>query len=455
MDIAKSLDLAVQHHTSGRLAEAEKIYAEILAIDPKHADALHLSGVIALQNGRLIQARDLIQQAIAINPTIAEYHNNLGNVFIKTDQIEEAIAAFQHATELRHVYPKAHSNLGNARKKMGQYESAKLAYRTAVDQAPDNTEARWNYSLLLLLEGDYRNGWTEFEHRLNIDELRPGKRKCREPRWDGRNLQGQRILIHAEQGFGDSIQFARYVPMLTEFGGKVILEIPPELHRLFSESKLAPQVIARGQPLPEFDVQCPLMSLPLMFDTSATTVPAKVPYLSPGDDILSKWKRRVGSQTDRLKVGIAWSGNPAQANFRNKSIPLAKLEGLAEVPGVDFYSLQVGPAAAELGASGRFPNVNDLTHDLHDFADTAGLMQSLDLIISIDTAVAHLAGALARPVWVLLSFVADWRFLLNRVDNPWYPTMRIFRQSKIGDWDEPVRQMIAALNSLPGQNDAL
>ena len=448
MQFAKSLEVAVRLQTNGRLAEAEKIYAEILAAEPNQPDALHLSGVIALQSGRLEEAHQRIHKAIGVNPNVAEYYNNFGNVFVQQGKIGEAIAAFRKATILRPSYPKAFSNFGNALKKAGQFELATAAYQKAVALAPNYLEAKWNLGLLQLLQGDFAQGWAGFEQRLEIDEIRAGKRQFKEPRWNGEALNGKRILLHVEQGFGDTMQFARYASLVADRGGKVALEVPPELSRLFTGLRGVETIVARGELLPEFDIHCPLLSLPMVFGTTLATIPNSVPYLLAPNQLFEQWSHKFSAYGNRLKVGLAWAGNPRQRNDRNRSMQFDQLCELTNISGIDFFSLQVGPAAAQGATSKHFARVNDLTGELKDFADTAGLIQCLDLVVSVDTAVAHLAGALGKPVWVPLAFVPDWRWHLNRADSPWYPTMRLFRQAKPGDWSAPMREIAIALDSM-------
>jgi len=513
MDIPQSLDLAVQHHTAGRFADAERIYAEILALDPDNADALHLSGVIALQTNRLIQARDLIQKAIARNPAIAEYHNNLGNVFIKTDQIEDAIAAFEQAIRLRPSYSKAHSNLGNALKEKGeldeaiaahrraialspgyaeahnnlgkalkekgrldeavaayfqaialdpglpqahfnlgnalkergQVDDAIVAYRQAISLDPGSPDAHYNLSSALLARGDFREGWEEYEWRWKCRHL-PPPRNFAQPQWDGRPLEGRTILLHAEQGFGDALQFIRYVPLLAQRTGNIVIECPAELKRLFQSSEVNCQIVTRGQPLPAFDLHCALLSLPRIFGTTSASIPSAVPYLRADLQDAENWRRWLDDGSSTVKVGLAWAGSPTHGNDRNRSLKLANLGPLAQVPGVRFFSLQKGEAATEARTPPPGMELVDRMQEIKDFADTAALIANLDLVIAVDTAVAHLAGALAKPIWTMLPLIPDWRWLLEREDSPWYPTMRLFRQSRRGDWDSVITRIVDALS---------
>jgi TPR repeat/Glycosyltransferase family 9 (heptosyltransferase)/Tetratricopeptide repeat len=446
MDVGRSLEQAVKLHTEGRVAEAAQIYEEVLAVHPNHADALHLSGVIALQSRRIEEAHQRISRAIAINPGVAEYYNNLGNVLVKQDRLEEAVMAFQRAVMLRPNYPKAFSNLGNAMKKLGRFETAMRAYGEAAALDPKYVEAKWNLGLLQLLLGNLEQGWAGFEHRLEVGEIRRGKRQCTQPRWNGECLNGQRILLHVEQGFGDTIQFVRFAPMVAQRGGRVILEIQPELIRIIEGLNGIEHVVARGNPIPEFDLHCPLMSLPCVFRTTIRTIADSVPYLSVPHDIVQRWNQKITPSGSQARVGLAWAGNPTHPNDRNRSVPLRALAPLFEITGFDFYSLQVSAPGAQTGSS-MFPALKDLSGEFRDFADTAALIQSLDLVVTVDTAVAHLAGALGKPVWLLLPFVPDWRWLLSREDSPWYPTMKLFRQRCAGEWGEVIDRVAAELRN--------
>jgi hypothetical protein len=316
------------------------------------------------------------------------------------------------------------------------------AFEKAITLRADYALAHWNLGLILLSLGDFQRGWAEYEWRWRRPEYARHDHFKR-PRWDGTQLGRRRILLHTEQGFGDVIQFIRFVPKVVERGGKVILACHSELRRLLSKIEGVQQWIDPGETLPEFDVHCPLMSLPKVFGTTVQTVPGQAPYLAAGAELAERWRERVEGLPGR-KVGLAWAGRPGHGNDRNRSIRLNQLEKLGIVAGVSFVSLQKGEAARQ-----QTPGltITDWTADLNDFADTAALIANLDLVIAVDTAVAHLAGALGKPVWVLLPFVPDWRWMLDREDSPWYPTMRLFRQPAIGDWETPISRIVEALKS--------
>jgi hypothetical protein len=273
------------------------------------------------------------------------------------------------------------------------------------------------------------------------------RRKFRQPQWDGGDLAGRTIHLHAEQGFGDTIQFIRYVVPVAQRGGRIVVECQPELKRLVQMMPSVSHVVTTGEPLVDFDVHCPLLSLPLAFGTTLESIPSQVPYLQAGAEDVSKWSRRMAGGASPLKVGLAWSGNKLNRNNHNRSLALGALAALAAVQETTFYSLQKGEAAHEARNPPAGLDLVDWTDDLHDFADTAGLIANLDLVISVDTAIVHLAGAMGKPVWVLLPFAPDCRWLLEREDSPWYPTMRLFRQTSPGDWASVARRVTEALQS--------
>jgi len=300
----------------------------------------------------------------------------------------------------------------------------------------------------LLVRGDFLQGWEEYEWRWKTKDAAFPERNFAQPQWDGSPLEGRTLLLHAEQGLGDAIQFIRYLPLVAQNGGNIVLECQPELQRLFQ--RMAPDlpVLAMGQALPAFDVHCPLMSLSRVFSTDLGNIPQTVPYLHADAAEAALWGERLAGLGSSLKVALVWAGNPTNKNDRKRSLKLASLAPLAEVPGVRFISLQKGDATAEARTLPAGVALIDVAEDLKDFADTAALLANLDLVISVDTAVVHLAGAMGRPVWTLLPFAPDWRWLLGRADSPWYPTMRLFRQPAIGDWDAVIAEVREQLQLL-------
>jgi Flp pilus assembly protein TadD len=479
LTVDPTFQTALQHHQAGRLSQARDLYQQILAQQPDHAGALHLSGVIALQEGRNDLAVDLIGKAIALGPSspeahcnlgialqekgqltgaVAAYrraialkpnypaaHSNLGAALRDTDKLDEAIAAFRQAIALGPSFADAHSNLGIALRDKGQLDDAITAYRQALALKPDYPEAHHNLALLLLLRGDFLAGWNEFEWRWRCKQFPSPCRTFDQPQWDGSDLAGRTILLHAEQGFGDTIQLIRYVPLVASRRGKVILQCGPELQRLLGRTTGIARWVGPGGDLPPFDIHCPLLSLPRAFGTTLQSIPQAVPYLQADAEGVERWRRELAADGGRFRVGLAWAGRPTHRNDRNRSLSLSTLAPLAQARGMTFYSLQKGEAGKQAANPPAGLELVDWTAELNDFADTAALIANLDLVISVDTAVVHLAGAMAKPAWTLLPFVPDWRWLLEREDSPWYPTMRLFRQPSRGDWGSVIARVAEAL----------
>jgi len=571
MTIPQALELALQHHHAGRWQEAETIYRQVLAVQPHHAGALHLLGLVAHHTGRHAEAADSIRQALqfdpgnaaahsnlgqvyytlgrldeasaelrqalALQPDLAEAvynlglvadlqgrteeavavlrravelrpqwpeahfqlgrmlhrqgqigaaaqaygracelrpdfleaHNNLGNALKESGQLEEAervlrhtlnippahpgvycnlgavlteqgrldeaIAALHHALRLDARHPEIHTNLGLALFEKGEYAEAEAAYGRALELMPTHGNARFNYACLLLLRGDFAGGWPLYEARWDV-LLQPLLARFTCPAWDGGEPAGRTVLLHAEQGFGDAIQFIRYAPQAAECGAHILVQAPSLLTPLLGAARGVEEVITTGDPLPQFDFHLPMLSLPMVFQTTPENLPHDVPYLSADATRSAAWKERLGSPTpSRSRVGLVWAGSATHPRRTLRDISFEKLRPLLEAENAEFFSLQLGTATP------TDQRVIDHTAHLHDFADTAGLIAQLDLVITVDTAVAHLAGALGKPVWTLLPFVPDWRWGLEREDSPWYPTMRLFRQPTLGDWDSVIRRV--------------
>jgi len=506
----ETLERGLACHQAGRFEEAEAAYQAVLSEEPAHAEALHLLGLVASHQGRHELAEERIREAIALNPLAPFYHNNLGNVLqalgrfkeavicyhdalrlapdyveahsnlgsalgalgrhleataacqeavrLKPDHAEaymnlgnalaklgrneEAEAAYRQAVRLRPRYPEAHSNLGNAVLEQGRFEEAQHCYEEALRQAPEHPLAHWNRAWLRLLRGDYEHGWEEYEWRWVTGNAAP--RGFRQPVWDGSWLWGATIVLHGEQGLGDTIQFLRYAPWVKAAGGRVVVECQPRLVPLARTVAGVDEVVEAGSQLPPFDTHAGLLSLPRIFGTRLETVPRTVPYFSVDPGRLERWGAHL-AKFEGLKVGLGWAGSPTHKNDHTRSIHLSAFAPLARVKGVHLFSLQRGPQAAEL-ASAPFP-ITNLEEEDNDVLDTAAIMLHLDLVIAVDTMMAHLAGALARPVWTLLACVPDFRWLLGREDSPWYPTMRLFRQPQPGDWPSIIERVTQELGN--------
>ncbi|HTP94170.1 MAG TPA: tetratricopeptide repeat-containing glycosyltransferase family protein, partial [Xanthobacteraceae bacterium] len=383
-------------------------------------------------------------RAVALRPGYAEALSNRGLTLHALDRFEEALASFDRALTLRPDYAQAFFNRGATLQELKRFEEALASYDRALMLQPDYAEAHWNEALLRLLTGDFARGWRQYEWRWKNQSLALPQRNVPQPLWLGtESAIDKTILLHSEQGFGDTIQFCRYVPLVAARGARVILEVETPLLELMTSLAGATQVLAKGDPLPAFDVHCPLLSLPLAFATRHGTIPSLTPYLSAPAQAVQDWRARLGPKT-RLRIGLAWSGRPTHKNDQNRSIALRALMPLLDLDAT-FVSLQKDVRADD---ATMLQERGDLFHfgdALRNFADTAALISNLDLVISVDTSVAHLAGALAKPVWVLLPFVPDWRWLLDRDDSPWYPTARLFRQDDARTWDTVVPRVHRAL----------
>lgn len=465
----------------GELEEAIAAYRKAVALKADYAKAYNNLGNALREKDQFDEAVAALERAITIAPHFAEAHNNLGAAFRDAGRYDEAVAACRQALALRPKFAEAYSNLGRSLRDMGREADAVQAYRQAIalmpegaeaytnlvivlkdmgrlDEAveaarqlvafkPDSPEAHYNLAFVLLRRGDFAEGWREYEWRWLVKDFPTHRWSSPKPQWDGSPLAGRSILLYCEQGFGDILQFIRYAPLVAERGGRVIVMCPEELRRLFDSLPDVVQfvLLRPNEPLPAFDVQCSLMSLPLAFGTTTETVPASVPYLraAPGD--VDHWRKRLAAGPAGRKVGLVWAGRPTHTNDRNRSIALSLLAPLAAVPGVEFYSLQKGDAASQAKNPPDRMRLTDWTDELSDFADTAALITNLDLVIAVDTAVAHLTGALGKPVWLLAPRVGDWRWPADRDDSAWYPTLRLFRQCATGQWDEVIARVARAL----------
>jgi tetratricopeptide (TPR) repeat protein len=447
-DIQWILSVALKYHQLGHIVHANTIYGLILHEQPQNAVAMQYSGVIAYQSGAHDKALKLIEQAIQIQPSIPDFHNNLGLVFQAMGDHQRAIECYRQAIALNANYVDAYNNLGLIFEATRRPAEAVTYYERAIALRPDFAQAHWNLSLTLLVMGNFSRGWDEYEWRLKTPELAGEGKRFARPLWNGEDLRGKTILLHAEQGFGDAIQFIRYAPLLASLGGQILFECKPALKRLFKEVKGIHEIILSGDPLPQYDFHCPLLSLPSRFRTAEVEIPVAAPYLSPDEGLVEDWRRRMPNTGSALKVGLMWAGSPGNKNDLNRSISLSQLDLLGTIENVVFYNLQKGSGVAQ--ANNPLANLHfiGLTEDIGDFASTAALIANLDLVICVDTSVAHLAGAIGKPAWVLLPFAADWRWLLEREDSPWYPSLRLFRQCSIGDWEEVVARVRDALRKL-------
>ena len=394
---------------------------------------------------RYQEALESYDRALSFKRDYPHAHNNRGAVLINLGRFEEALESYDRALAIDSGYAEAHNNKGNVLGDLGRYEEALASYHKAIALVPDYIDANFNSSLIELLLGDFARGWPLFEWRWKTDQLKGSARNFKQPLWLGNSpLSDKTLLLHAEQGLGDTIQFARYVPMTVAMGAKVILEVSSSLVSLLRTLKGDFAVVKKGDVLPAFDLQCPLLSLPLAFKTTLDTVPADIPYLSADPQRRRAWRERLGDKVGP-RVGLVWSSTSRHKNDRQRSMALQILGPLLHL-GCEFHALQKEVREEDREILSAFTLIRPHMEELHDFADTAALVAEMDVVVSVDTSVAHLAGALGKPVWILLPYAPDYRWLLARNDSPWYPTARLFRQNKIGDWEEAIEEVVSALD---------
>lgn len=428
---------------AGDFEAAIATYRRIVELVPGFSAAHSNLGVALFNLGRLGEAEAAFRRAIATKPDSAEAYSNLGYVLQELGRNDEALAALRHAVALKADCADAQSNLGAVLQAEGRVGEAADAFGRAAAISPEHAKARSNLGQVLLRNGDYAQGWREYEWRWQAVGLAPPR--FVQPEWDGGPPAGRTLLLHAEQGQGDTIQFARFIPLLAAMGARVVLAAPPPLVELLGQ--LPATVVAAGQPLPPFDVHLALLSLPRVLGTTADTIPAEVPYLrSPPGRVPAV--ESLLAPSGRLRLGITWAGNPQHANDRRRSVPSRLFAPLCALPGVQVFSLQVGRTDDAVPPAGA---VDLAPHLAAGWRATAAAIANLDLCICVNSAVAHLAGAMACPVWVLLPLAADWRWLLERTDLPWYPTARLFRQQRTGGWEAVMARVAAELRrAVPG-----
>jgi Flp pilus assembly protein TadD len=475
MTIDQMLAQAKAHHSALRLKDAEPLYRQILAQNPEHPEATHLLGLIALQCGYPEPAIELMARSVRLSPNVPYFHNNIAEAFKaakrwdmaaqaydnflklvpndpeamhglgvaqdRAGRTNEAVPTLLRTMTLHSNFPKAYMSYGAILEKQARYEEALKHFEKACALKPDYAKSRAARAGSWLRFGDYARGWPEYEWRWKVERF-PGRRPTMGvPLWNGSDLTGKTILLYHEQGLGDTIMFARYIPLVAAKGGRVVVECPPPLVSLVREIAGVQDVVTpqlQGPP-PEYAVQLPLLSLPNVFRTTMETIPSQVPYARVPDDRKEVWTGQIPGGAK--KVGLCWAGGQSQPH---RSIPPELLGPLAQVGGVRFVSLTKEP----LPGQGPPPiELFDLMGEVKDFADTAAIIDQLDLIVTIDTSVAHLAGALGKPTWTLLAKHADWRWLLNREDSPWYPTMRLFGQPNHGEWPAVIDRVVRELSS--------
>jgi len=473
---------AFRLQTEGQGAQAERLYLEVLQDDPHEFNALHQLALIHRERGELDRALACMRAAVRVNRISTEALSNLGLIFhdlgrhheaiesfnraviidrnnvaaifnrgnslLKLDRLEEAVASFDRALSIEPGHVDALYNRGNALRELRRHDAALASYRRALALRPDHAEARLDEALTRLRLGDLTEGFRLYEWRWKRPDVAALQRSFTQPLWLGQvPLRERTIFLHAEQGFGDTIQFVRYARLMARQAARVVLEVQPALVPLMADLPGVAAVIGRGEPLPPFDLHCPLLSLPLAFATDLATIPADVPYLKAPPDRMAKWRDRLPGEKP-LRIGIAWAGSASYRRDAERSLSLRRLAPLYSDPDIQCVSVQREPHIADNEILATHPGLLHVGTELRDFADTAAVISMLDAVVSTDTSVAHLAGALGKPVFIMLPFSPDFRWMLDRDDSPWYPTARLFRQPRRGDWDSVVdrvhRELAAA-----------
>jgi tetratricopeptide (TPR) repeat protein len=432
--------LGIAFYEQEQADEAIVSWQKALLLKPRFPEVYFNLGIAYYNKGRLEEALDLCLKAVELDSSLAEAHYNLGLVYYGKDLPDEAIRCWQKTLQINPGHRDAYNNMGAAFQEKHELNKAQRCFQKAIDNNPDFPEAHWNKSLCHLLAGSFPEGWEEYQWRFLINAIFYN-RHFPQPLWEGDDLLGKRILLYAEQGFGDTIQFIRYVPLVVQKGARVIVECQEDLVPLLQPMERIEKLIKFGQPLPAFDVHCPLLSLPLAFKTGLRDIPSNIPYLSLDSHLIDKWNELTIKEQANLKVGLVWAGSPTHKKDRKRSMNFEAFKPLADIPGITFYNLQKGEAAAQIKNKPKGMKLIDMAKELVDFTETGALIKNLDLVISVDTAVAHLTGALGKPVWTLLPYAPDWRWMLNRKDSPWYPSMRLFRQPAPGDWDSVIQSV--------------
>jgi Flp pilus assembly protein TadD len=448
------LGLAAGYRASGEIEEAIAVMQRVVALRPDDAEPMEMMADLLRETNRLDEAVAAFGRVLELRPRDAKVLNSLSVTLRESGRWDRAINAGREAVEIDPSYAGGWNNLSITLAKMNRMPEAIAAAARAFELEPKRRMYEWNLATALLKGGRLEEGFRHAQARWQATEIHPTPRHFNRPQWDGSDLGAQRLLLHTDQGIGDTLQFIRYLPLVVERvgrAGRIIFECPPPLVRLLAPSEAFAEIVVGGDALPDFDVQRSLMDLALVFKTTLETIPANVPYLQAEPTLAAGWQARVAAAGEaQLKVAIVWAGNPMHNNDHRRSIDPSLLKPLAQVPGVRLFSLQtIGQRgfAANAHAMAMEMGMINWTAELRDFADTAALLANLDLLICVDTAVAHLAGGLGKPVWVLLPTASDWRWLTDRTDSPWYPTMRLFRQEVAGDWGVPIARITELLRS--------
>lgn len=444
-DYAEALNnLASVQEAEGAFEDAKENYRQALTLKPEYAKAICGLGNVAAAQEDAESAVEFYERALSLESDNVQARSNLGKALIDLRRFEDAETQLRQALTVNAGHAPAHYNLGIALEERGDVEGAEQAYREALRLSPEDPDYHWNAGLVALLKGNFTDGWKEYEWRLHRG--RALTREVKRRRWDGGDLAGKTLLVQTEQGFGDTFQFIRYARELKGRGATVIVECQPKTERLIPFAAGVDEVVSRDEMLPKCDQYIQLLSLPHLYSTTLDNVPGQTPYISAPPGLVRAWQERVCAASGR-KVGLVWRGNPLNTINPKKSIPINDVAELCGTDGVSWFSIQLDADQGELETLRTSAPIEECGPLLTDWAETAALISSLDLVITVDTGVAHLAGAMGKQVWILLSHIPDWRWMLGRADSPWYPTARLYRQPEVGNWPAVVKQVRADLES--------
>lgn len=436
--------LGIMLKLQGKHAEALRAMHRAAEMLPNDEQAQSNLGAALAEANEIHAAESFHRRALQINPRYPQGYSNLGCVLSRQGRLAEAEVCHRQALAIQPNYAEAHSNLGSTLIDQGRVGEALASYRRALKISPDFAQAHWNESMCKLLTGAFDDGWKQYEWRWKTETFRASRRHFAQPLWLGHEpLQGMTILLHAEQGLGDTIQFCRYAKLIADKGATVILQVPPALTTLLTGLAGVDLLAADGDALPPYDFHCPLLSLPLACGTRLLSIPADVPYLYADPPIVKTWRDKLAAAS-APRIGVAWAGNPLHQHDYRRSIPAAEFLEITNDQS-QFYCLQKEMNPVDQAILNARSDIYCFGDQLHDFADTAAVIELMDLVITVDTAVAHLAAAMGKPVWILLPFQPDWRWLAEREDSPWYPTVRLFRQPAIGDWKSVLKNVQRAI----------
>ena len=446
--IEDSVKLAAEHEAAGRLGEAEAVLDRILEKNPKDAEAVHLKGVLAGRGGRTAEGAELMERSIVIGPARPYYRRNLCEVYRTLGRYDDALRAGKKAAADDPADPICHANLSVLYYERGEPLEAIASGERALALNPNLPGAHFGLAEALLLRGDFERGWEEYEWRFRMPGVPTLMPIEGVPQWDGKPLESGRLMLIADQGFGDGIQFSRYIPWAAERCAEVVLACSRELQPLLGQLPGVAQMFDRWEIAPASAAYLPLSGLPRLHGTRANNVPTSlIPYLKPDAERTIKWKARVDELTapHHRRIGLVWAGRPTHKNDRNRSVALNRLSALTDLDGITYVSLQKGPAESQVGDYfGNAPLIN-LGPEIEDFVDSMAVIENLDMVVTVDTAIGHLAGAMGKKAFIMLPYAPDWRWLENRSDTPWYPSVRLFRPPTPRDWDTVSAEVAAAI----------